>query len=37
MPFRAYGDFFGREKRDYFSSLTYKFSVSVKEEQNRDE
>jgi len=27
---REYGNFFGREKWDYFSTLTYKFPVSVK-------
>ena len=27
---RAYGDFFGREQWEYFSSLAYKFPVSVK-------
>ena len=27
---RAYGDFFGREKWDYFSTLTYKNPKSVK-------
>ena len=27
---RAYGDFFGREKWDYFSTLTYKYPKSVK-------
>ena len=27
---RAYGDFFGREQWDYFSSLAYKFPVSIK-------
>ncbi|MDC0908686.1 hypothetical protein OAQ21_01055 [Flavobacteriales bacterium] len=32
---RAYGEFFGREKWDYFSTLTYKYPKSVK--RNRDE
>lgn len=32
---RAYGDFFGREKWDYFSTLTYRYPKSVK--RNRDE
>ena len=32
---RAYGDLFGREQWEYFSSLAYKFPVSVK--RNRDE
>ena len=27
---RAYGDFFGREQWDYFSTLTYKHPVNVK-------
>ena len=27
---RAYGDFFGREHWDYFSTLTYKYPKSVK-------
>ena len=27
---RAYGDFFGREQWDYFSTLTYKYPKSVK-------
>jgi hypothetical protein len=27
---RAYGEFFGREQWDYFSTLTYKYPVNVK-------
>tara|TARA_R100001163_G_C5066506_1_gene204967 strand:- start:1811 stop:2206 length:396 start_codon:yes stop_codon:yes gene_type:complete len=32
---RAYGELFGREQWDYFSTLTYKYPKSVK--RNRDE
>ena len=32
---RAYGEFFGREQWDYFSTLTYRYPKSVK--KNRDE